>query len=620
MAGRYQGPQDNSIVPLQPAAGPTNAFVRPAQPEQILGENEATQLGKALSEIQPSLTNFLYHTQAREDESAANRAKILQNQKQTALNYKDAVKAGIIPLDKNPFFEKAWNEQSGSVAADHYMTDQMVALAAGPLAATRDPEESNKLLTQFRQSWIQQNGITQQNPVFQEAFNRKANQYDTTAQEHQAAQIGQRRIGDTINNTYQLARATYQDALTKNLPPSAVGDSLSQIANTLALTGMPWKQINGILTDATEAEALDRMDTKPYDALKYVSTGGGTLADTKEVVQSKLQLTNEIAAKQHQADQWAYTLKVRQREEHIQDVTADIYKVIGQNRENGVPTTENMFEKQITELGQYSVGAAEQLREVVKKALEPAPRYDDPDTINALWYKGINETLSVRDINGAFSVGKIRHESATALAEWLKATQREHREKVFTTLPGVQHMFSDINKAFGADEFHLPDLDKIPSLNKATHEAFDQMAAWTKAHPDADPAEVEKKGYEIYESVVRINGTNPMNPNKAPDPVEQARQHAQKNVENIYNQMGPSPGATAGLSQPFYAGANGRNEWIAELNEWATTGARTDNPTPGLNTKLGKRLASAGITDPHEINDFIVGQSSLYPKPNQQQQ
>src|SRR5213080_155272 len=67
----------------------------------------------------------------------------------TRLNYKEAVRQGIITPDQNPFFVKAWKEQDGRVSADQYNSDLLVALSTGPFAQSTDHADTDNLLNTF---------------------------------------------------------------------------------------------------------------------------------------------------------------------------------------------------------------------------------------------------------------------------------------------------------------------------------------------------------------------------------------------------------------------------------------------------------------------------------------
>src|SRR5438552_3180225 len=100
------------ITPITPAASPVNRFVRPALPEQatqVVGENSAQQLARALSSVYPSVMGTLEHHQDQVDQTAVDTARA--QRLKTALNFQDAIKQGIITPDQSPIFRKAWQQQ-----------------------------------------------------------------------------------------------------------------------------------------------------------------------------------------------------------------------------------------------------------------------------------------------------------------------------------------------------------------------------------------------------------------------------------------------------------------------------------------------------------------------------
>ncbi len=146
-----------------------------------------------------------------------------------------------------------------------------------------------------------------------ESFSRKAEQYLINAREHQGAMVGQRQVADMFNNTYQEAKAVFKDQLARGISPVAVGQAMNTIASKLNLTGASFKEINGTILEAAAAESMDRGDTTAFDALRYVETGGGTLADTKEATILKKQIEDDIIQHKHQQAVWDRTEKEQQR-------------------------------------------------------------------------------------------------------------------------------------------------------------------------------------------------------------------------------------------------------------------------------------------------------------------
>jgi len=621
---RYQtDPNNDKIVPLQPAASPVQRFARPEAPAQVLGESESQQLAAALTGVQPTITGFLYHQQARQDSAAIDEATAMRTK--TALNYKEAVKNGM-PLSSNPFFIKAWKEQDGSVAADRYNSDLTIALATGPLAGSMDEGESEKLFNTFRTNWQDKNGITGQDPAYLDAFTRKANAYDTNARAHQASEIGNRKVADMMNNTYQEALGIFADATHNSLPPTVIADGLNHVANKLILLGIDPKKINSIILDAATTEALNtKSTTTPRLALDGVKTGSGFLGRTLEAKERMHTIEAQISAAQDAADRASWTKREHDRTAAIQDSSAAIYDYFSLKRQNGEPLNENDVAGQIAQVGHFDPGAAESLREVIKKA-NTEKFVDDGPTVNHLEVLDLENKLTTSDVLEATLATKIKPETARIYQALVKANTKDGEESFRQRMADKKLMnvredptfekdlFGPIREAFSvAMGVELPP-EKKAALDKALTIAKWAAQNYRDKNPDASIKDDQNFAFETKKNVLRgvLTGLDgaPVNMDKLTQ--NQVLPNPDTSKPDVYSQL-TATASNVGSTQPF---AKNKLEWQAMIQEYKAARMGNDPANPPENTSLGKIIEQYHLdvtdTDPepsHRFSEFAKAQN-----------
>lgn len=613
---RIQTNDDNSPIPLQPQASPVQTYARPAQPVEIIGDSESQQLAKALSDIQPALTNFLVGQEGRNDQKAMEEARDMRAK--TALNYKDAVKQGIIPLNENPFFVKAWREQDGSVAADRYNSDLTVALSIGDFAHSTDTGESEQMLQKFRQNWMQQNGVNQEDNNFLGSFARKADAYDTNAREHQAAMIGQRQVAQVMNNTYQEALGAFDDAQMRQLPATATAAALSHIADKLIAVGMNPKQVNGLLIDAATTKSLEQHNIAPLRVLESVPTGGGYLGRTLESTQRMDEIQRQITREQQEADDAAWRKEEHDRKTAIQNAESQAYDTMSAAWLRGDQINEQQMEPLFAQLGHLDPGEAESLRSALRRA-NTEKWTDDHETVNTLEVADLRKNLTTGMILNAIEAGKITPQTANKYNEMLRQQQREDDESYRSKIadkkamnvrddPTFRDLFTQIEKEFTVGlpmGFNLPE-DKNRQLRQALTDAKFAAQQFRDQNPMSSIQDDQRVANGIFQAVTKgylKDATGkPVDPNKT-------------NPGQYLNGTGAqydkltAPTGNVGSVHVF---ASSPLEWNAMKDVYmAAVLHPEDSDVKPENTELGKILQQYNI-GPEDLAGFLQAQDTMY--------
>jgi hypothetical protein len=379
------------LTQLQPTASPTDALVHPAAPTQYVGDTELQALANGLKDIQPGLNKFLTDAQSINDQKEYEKGQAARaNNAQAMVNWKDAVKAGV-PLDKNPFFRKAWKESDGSVAADRFNSDLSIALATGDFTKSTNEDESATLFDNFRANWYKQNGLDSADPITQDAFTRKANAYEQTARQHQANLIGDRIVETQMNNMYQEGLGIFLDASQKKLPSSVIGSSLTQLANKMIATGADPKKVNGIILDTATSQALLDKSIDPFLALDSVATGSGFLGRTMEARERKQTIQNQIDSANLQAAAASWKKYEQDMTVGVNTGMAAVMSYATGQLQKGEPLNERDLLPVLTKLGTFGADGAhavEFAHSLVTK-MNSDKWTDDHDALTELTYDEI---------------------------------------------------------------------------------------------------------------------------------------------------------------------------------------------------------------------------------------
>lgn len=622
------------LTPLTPQATVTNALIRPQAPTQYVGDTELQDLANGLKDIQPSLNKFLVDNQAINDQKEYEKGLAARaNNVQAMQNWKDAVKAGV-PMDKNPFFRKAWKESDGSVAADRFNADLSIALATGDFAKSTNEDESANLFDNFRSNWYKQNGLDTADPITQDSFTRKANAYEQTARSHQANLIGDRIVETQQNNNYQEALGLYADASQKKLAPSAVGDGLTKIADKMIALGMDPKKINGVLIDAATSQALQDKSIDPFLALDTVATGSGFLGRTLEARERKKTIQSQIDSENIQAANAAWKKYEQDQTMGVNNGMSAVMSYATDKLQRGEALNERDVLPILTKLGSFGADGAhavEFAHSFISK-MNTDKWTDDHDALTELTYDEIvgDHTNLKSNLMTYLLDGKVTPQSAGAYYERMRTREGQEqdsflKQRQLKNAMNVQEdptfkpmLFQQITGFFRAglkdnEGMSLPQQRQYHAAMVQAYgmaqDYFDQQQGKSSIKDDQNMAGLilhtvvgryqtingnatDKGGVPVNTYNVNVNG-KPVAVN-APD----------YNLNNAPIAAKGSPDATGAVAQ----------RWATSLQDFSDKyeafQAVKDKGGDVTQTDLGKRLTDAGvnINDNAELNAALKAQ------------
>lgn len=517
---RVQVQDPNRLTPIQPQASPVDTFIRPQAPTDVVGPSKAEQLAQALGGFAPVATKTLEDQQNNQDTLATQQgAQARDLRGKAAVNFKDAVTSGAIPLSSNPFFQAAWKERDGAITADQYKSDLIVALSVGPFATSKNTADTEPLLQQFKQKWIEQNGVDLSDPHTAQGFNAAADQTESNVREHQANEVSKRQEADAYNNVYHDVLGVFDDAQLRSLPSTSVATALQHTLDLGVSVGMDPKTLNGIVLDAVKAKSLETGSTTPFDALDQVKTGSGFLGRTIAVLNAKHEMDDQIGAQKRSEDDHAWVMDQRKRTVIEQNSSSVIFDDLYSSEINGTPANILNVSQAFKTLGDVNPNQAESMQSMYNNFNKVKADRDDENTKWDLYNSGgLEGTLSQSRVNKAYGTGLLTVATAKDLTDRITArTQRDlsnaradaaedraNKPKTYDQLDAYQEGRTSLRKILGDNPLAPVDATTGSRIAKATFMYGQMSESWVQAHPNATPQEQLKNASENMNSVLSV--------------------------------------------------------------------------------------------------------------------
>lgn len=518
---RVQVPTINRLTPITPQATPVDALVHPMQPTQVIGPSKAEQLAEALGGLAPNVNKVLVDHQNTVDQQAADQGTLARDLRgKASVNFKDAVNKNIIPLSANPFFQAAYKERDGAIAADQYKSDLIVALSVGPFAASKDPSETEPLLNTFRDSWLKDHpDVSLNDPHFSHGFDSAVQQTNSNVREHQANEIGKRQEADAYNNNYHDVLSIYDDAQLRNLPPTSVAAAISHTLDLGISVGMDPKTLNGIVLDAARAKSLETGTTEPFLALDSVQTGKGFLGRTINVINAKHEIEDMLATQKRSEDDHAWVQAQRDRTVTEQNANKTIFDNLFASEQSGTPANIMNVSQAFKTLGDVNPNQAESMQAMFTAFNKNKADTDDELTKWTLYNEGgLEGTLNQSRVNKAFSASLLTATTAKDLTDRITArTQRDlgnaradaaearaAEPKTFDQIDAYQEGRASLKKILGDDPLATLSPEVAKRIAKANFMFSQASESWVQAHPNATPQEQIKNSSENLTSILSL--------------------------------------------------------------------------------------------------------------------
>ncbi len=598
---------DQSERALTPGAAPVNRFSTPEQPLNVVGPTKAMQISNALSDLVPSLLKFSANADQRKSEAEIQAARV--ERAKNAMTFQEAVKSGKISADQNPWFVKSWKEMDGSVTADRYNEDLLLAMSTGPLANSTDHNESTKLLDNFRTNWMQAHLKDAERDVVS-GFQAKAAGYELNARAHQASVVGNNIVvaaGETFDHNIQ---GIISESYSRGISADAVAEGINREADKALLVGMSPQDVNKMVLKAAENDAMQNLDVNHAEAILNSVKGGpgGKLGGTTAAKNMLESVSVRIADELHQRDSWAHEEEVRKNQAIIAGSNTVVATAMLDAKIKGIPVTLDQFRPQIQAI--YATGNWEQGQNLEKAIIASGKESltEASFTKESLYVQVLaKHEVNFDRLNRALSAGEINintyKDLGTKMNEILADEKRDAKEPSFFKNPAYSKQGDFLDVFLKGDE-KIFDAAQAAARGEANSSFWQQIYDWDKANPKATAKEQTEEARTVADqlkedwrnsSFAGLGGTVEGAINSSPG--VKAGRVTPGPMPNTQN-AGKVPDKLPDPSEPAFKNAD---DFHRALNEMI------QNPT-------GSQLHLMAIQHGMSDADFIAAQSAAFPE------
>ena len=317
MPGHRVQVQDFDRRTLRPVARPADTFVQPTP-------SRASQVTRGLSALSgelDSLANLLEQKQSqRETLAGQSFASAVRAEFNT---FEEAVAAGRITENENPFFVRAARTQFGRHAADAYLA--RLSELELTLADQTDTAEFQRQAQEVRNTLLDELRITDEDQAFLRGFNPRADSHLLNKFSNQLKITSETAKNKIQESHFRIVSTNIMAGLSSEQSMEEIGADIT-IETNMKLGALGGRRANNSTIDAVTAAALQTGNLGVLDILKHVDTGSGNLAGTQygrdQIRQTKHRIlldTNEAMRSEEFRDRVARERAVRQFNAELQE-------------------------------------------------------------------------------------------------------------------------------------------------------------------------------------------------------------------------------------------------------------------------------------------------------------
>lgn len=483
-------PNEAGAVALNPTASAVDRFAAPRSGQQM------ARLAESLGELAPRLGAVALGVQRQENEEAtaegeaAGRAAMQEQGITSWKAYREAVKAGTIKREDNPFFQAGLQRQFGTLAAQRIGADLAAEIAADPnMAESTDPAAFDKKLAEFMPSWLEKNaGESGQSPFFSSGF-ANADGVLMSLRNQFAARAAA--------NGSKAADAMYYNIPSGILQQEGLSDEDKLVALQTQLTdtytGDPTngaRIADRTIAAITDYALLKRDPELAKTLLEKLKTGTAPLSVRESAVKALTELPRQVGMAAEYDRKQAENEAKRADKAAVEDFTVAINETVVAAAESGQIADLQPYYKQ---LEQYR--SDPELYNKQKAALDKISARagnmattSDLRSMRKLTDKWLAGTLTAAEISGAMGDGAITPKDAQSLFGKMKSGRAdEFRAKVERSQGWAT--YGELDKQFSALQRGVPPHKAATFAYGAAlllSEFRSDYSKWLFDNPDAD--------------------------------------------------------------------------------------------------------------------------------------
>lgn len=568
-------------VPLTPRASPVDTFHAPDVQAPRTGPTEMAQLSEALSQFNPHLLalGVDLHREQAANENTAGAEKIrtdarLQNRK----GFNDAIKAGLIPEAKSPYFLKGMQEQLGRIESDRY---DVALREAYTNAQSQHQPDITDFIGGFTSTYLEKHGLEGGAPEFQAVFQNNISASISNLQAQHVSRWQEEQSKLVRDRLYQETSFAV-DSLVYRSPEDQAKDIKNRL-DTLVTNGLSGTDANKAVVDAITDKAKEHGDASILDLLNHIDTGNGKLGGTNYARDQKDAAEKGIFAEQRQKDTYEWSQREHQRKVVGENLMSQAAQRIGEDPLANISDLTTQAEK-------FDPEMAKKMREYKDYVTTLSHKvYDDPETTANIYadiYKGTATPTQAIDL---VRRGKL---SPDRLPFVLRDMEEAGKHQDMLQDPSVNKVIEETGRSLEAGDGFIPTPESKADALRAKNLLSDSVIQFMKKNPDASRIEAYEEVRKKQDIVLK--GIAPSLQKPLPPSVTNG---VLGNPTPAAQPAAASPETPA--SKPLYASTEDLKAAASEYN------------TAGDKSRLAIEANALGYSD---VNAFIKDQLALLRK------
>jgi hypothetical protein len=386
-------------VPLTPRAAPVDTFHAPDVKAPRQGATEMAQLSEALSQFNPHLLalGVDLHREQAANENTAGAEKIrtdarLQNRK----GFNEAIKAGLIPEAKSPYFLKGMEEQLARIESDRF--DGALREFYAKSKSQHQPDITD-FIGGFTSDYLKLNGLEGGSPEFQTVFqNNLSNSISNLQTQH--VQRWETEQSQIVRDRLYQETATAVDSLVYRSHEDQALDIQNRVSS-LVTNGLSGHDANKAVIDAIHDKAREHGDASILDLMDHIDTGNGKLGKTQYAKDMRDQAEQHIFARQREVASAEWTNHEHNKKLASENLWAEAATRIGKDPTSDISDLTSMAEK-------IDPQTAKNMREYKDYVhTQNLKVYEDPNDVSKLYSDIYAGTATHEQIAQMVQAGKL---------------------------------------------------------------------------------------------------------------------------------------------------------------------------------------------------------------------
>lgn len=415
MANRTRfDPRINPVL-TQPTAAPVDTYKRP-------GVTPGQQLAQALSEVAPKLSRLgeslsvTYMDDQRE--KGAQAARLASEQ---AMKAGDMTRMGELPMQENPYFMSAYEEEWGRVAAGFWQSDLKAAMNEDQnLQESTNMADFDKFVGDHLKAWGTSHKLDR-STEFERGFGGMKDQYVAMARLNFAEGIEKKLDKNSDEALFALVNRHIKDNWGRDgVDATSIASGIEMMARFQVLRGRPEGKVAKAITAAIRAAAIEAGPEKGLEILDLMQQvsgekGKGSLANQSYGAEAFSETRKELIVEGQQQAERARRKKEQDKAELRDNLAKEGLQILKDNPNANLTS----FLRQHPEADPETVSDLRALQAQYQDLKYHTNQYVFQNLFNSIWAEG-GPQVSIADIVAQSKNNNLTPEDSYKLIQMLE--------------------------------------------------------------------------------------------------------------------------------------------------------------------------------------------------------